>query len=170
MALARLNVPGIVLYGGSIAPGQFHGHEVTIQDVFEAVGAHASGRMNDSDFKLMEEWRARERARVGPVHRQHDGDRHRNPRHRRARQRSVPATDPEKARVGHAVGEQIVKLVKLGRRPRDIITKKAIENAIAVVAATGARQCRAPPPRDRERTEVELALPDFDRISARTHR
>src|SRR4051812_10834290 len=55
MALARLNIPGIVLYGGSIAPGQFHGHEVTIQDVFEAVGAHASGRMTDNDFKLIED-------------------------------------------------------------------------------------------------------------------
>src|SRR5262249_58446433 len=55
MALARLNIPGIVLYGGSIAPGQFHGHEVTIQDVFEAVGAHASGRMTAGDFKLIED-------------------------------------------------------------------------------------------------------------------
>src|SRR5258705_2556559 len=55
MALARLNVPGIVLYGGSIAPGQFHGHQVTVQDVFEAVGANASGRMSDSDFKLIED-------------------------------------------------------------------------------------------------------------------
>ena len=55
MALARLNVPGIVLYGGSIAPGQFHGREVTIQDVFEAVGAHASGRMSDGDFKMIED-------------------------------------------------------------------------------------------------------------------
>src|SRR5258707_13056501 len=55
MALARLNVPAVLLYRGSIAPGQFHGHGVTIQDVFEAVGAHASGRMNDSDFKLIED-------------------------------------------------------------------------------------------------------------------
>src|SRR2546427_9159833 len=54
MALARLNIPGLVLYGGSIAPGYWHGREVTIQDVFEAVGAHASGRMNESDFKLLE--------------------------------------------------------------------------------------------------------------------
>src|SRR6476661_5157858 len=55
MSLARLNIPGLILYGGSIAPGQFHGHEVTIQDVFEAVGAHASGRMTESDFKLIED-------------------------------------------------------------------------------------------------------------------
>src|ERR1700733_10537142 len=55
MALARLNVPGLVLYGGSIAPGHFQGHGVTIQDVFEAVGAHAAGRMSDQDFKLLED-------------------------------------------------------------------------------------------------------------------
>src|SRR5689334_20996559 len=54
MALARLNVPGLVLYGGSIAAGQFHGHAVTIQDVFEAVGAHAAGRMNDADLSTLE--------------------------------------------------------------------------------------------------------------------
>src|SRR5204863_3069293 len=48
MALARLNVPGVILYGGSIAPGQFQGHSVTVQDVFEAVGAHAAGRMSDA--------------------------------------------------------------------------------------------------------------------------
>src|SRR6059058_429505 len=54
MALARLNVPGLVLYGGSIAPGQFHGHEVTIQDVFEAVGAHASGRVGDAELASLE--------------------------------------------------------------------------------------------------------------------
>src|SRR6266849_1720406 len=55
MALARLNVPGLILYGGSIAPGHFQGHEVTIQDVFEAVGARAAGRMSDQDFKLLED-------------------------------------------------------------------------------------------------------------------
>src|SRR5258705_7188153 len=55
MALARLNVPGAILYGGSIAPGKFQGHEVTIQDVFEAVGAHAAGRMSDKELKTLEE-------------------------------------------------------------------------------------------------------------------
>src|SRR5258706_2407322 len=55
MALARLNVPGLVLYGGSIAPGTFQGHGVTIQDVFEAVGAHAAGRMTDQELKTLED-------------------------------------------------------------------------------------------------------------------
>ena len=170
MALARLNVPGIVLYGGSIAPGQFHGHEVTIQDVFEAVGAHASGRMTDSDFRLIEDNACPGAGACGGQFTANtmaivcetlglsvlgSG--------------SVPATDPAKVAVGKAIGEQIVKLVKLGRRPRDIITKKSIENAIAVVAATGgstnavlhllaiAREAG-----------VDLDLPDFDRVSART--
>src|SRR5262249_26074221 len=55
MALARLDVPGLVLYGGSIAPGQFRGREVTVQDVFEAVGAHAAGRMSDADLCALED-------------------------------------------------------------------------------------------------------------------
>jgi dihydroxy-acid dehydratase len=170
MALARLNTPGIVLYGGSIAPGEFHGQRVTIQEVFEAVGAHASGRMNDADFRLIEDvacpgagacggqFTANTMAIVSEVLGLAvlgSG--------------SVPATDPAKAAVGKAVGEQVAKLVALGRRPRDIITRQALENAIAVVAATGgstnavlhlmaiAREAGVP-----------LDLPDFDRISART--
>ena len=170
MALARLNVPGIVLYGGSIAPGQFHGHEVTIQDVFEAVGARASGRMSESDFKLMEDVACpgagacggqftantmaivTETLGIGVLG-----------------SGSVPATDPHKAQVGKAVGEQIVKLVKLGRKPRDIITRKAIENAIAVVAATGgSTNAVLHLLAIAKEAGVELALPDFDRISAAT--
>jgi len=170
MALARLNVPGIVLYGGSIAPGQFHGHEVTIQDVFEAVGAHASGRMNESDFKLLEDVACpgagacggqftantmaivTETLGIGVLG-----------------SGSVPATDPQKARVGNAVGEQVVRLVKSGRRPRDIITRQAIENAIAVVAATGgSTNAVLHLLAIAKEAGVELALPDFDRISAKT--
>ena len=170
MALARLNIPGIVLYGGSIAPGQFHGHEVTIQDVFEAVGAHASGRMSESDFKLIEDVACpgagacggqftantmaivTETLGIGVLG-----------------SGSVPATDPHKAQVGKAVGEQIVRLAKLGRRPRDIITRKAIENAIAVVAATGgSTNAVLHLLAIAKEAGVELALPDFDRISAAT--
>ncbi len=170
MALARLNTPGIVLYGGSIAPGTFHGQSVTVQEVFEAVGAHASGRMTDADFKLIEDQACPGAGACGGQFTANtmalvcetlgisvlgSG--------------SVPATDPEKVNVGRAIGAQIVKLVASGRRPREIITRTAIENAIAVVAATGgstnavlhlmaiAREAG-----------VELSLPDFDRISART--
>ena len=170
MALARLNVPGLVLYGGSIAPGQFQGHSVTVQDVFEAVGAHAAGRMTEQEFKLLEDVACPGAGACGGQFTANtmaivceclgisllgSG--------------SVPATDGAKAQVARNIGQQAVKLAELGLRPRDIITKRAIENAIAVVAATGgstnavlhllaiAREAG-----------VELSLADFDRISAKT--
>jgi dihydroxy-acid dehydratase len=170
MALARLNTPGLVLYGGSIAPGHFEGREVTVQDVFEAVGAHAAGRMSDTAFKLLEDTACPGAGACGGqftantmaivcealgISSLGSG--------------SVPATDPEKAAVGRRAGAQAVNLAKAGLRPRQIITRKAIENAIAVVAATGgstnavlhllaiAREA-----------DVALAIDDFDRISDRT--
>jgi len=170
MALARLNMPGVVLYGGSIAPGQFMGHPVTVQDVFEAVGAHASGRMTDQEFKTLEDVACPGAGACGGQFTANtmaivceclgiaalgSG--------------SVPATDPAKAEVGRAAGAQAVALAASGLRPRDIITRRSIESAIAVVAATGgstnavlhllaiAREA-----------EIELTLADFDRISAKT--
>jgi dihydroxy-acid dehydratase len=170
MALARLNTPGIILYGGSIAPGHFHGREVTVQDVFEAVGAHAAGRMNDADFKLMEDTACPGAGACGGQFTPNtmaivcetlgiavlgSG--------------SVPATDPEKAKVGFAIGEPSVKLVDSGRRPRDIITRRAIENAIAVVAATGgSTNAVLHLMAIAKEAGVDLSLPDFDRISAKT--
>ncbi len=109
MALARLDMPGIVLYGGSIAPGKFHGREVTVQDVFEAVGAHAAGRMTDQDFCEIEnvacpgagacggQFTANTMAIVCEalgIAALGSG--------------SVPAIDPAKAGVGRKVGEQVV--------------------------------------------------------------
>jgi dihydroxy-acid dehydratase len=170
MSLARLNVPGLILYGGSIAPGSFQGHEVTIQDVFEAVGAHAAGRMSDQDFKTLEDHACPGAGACGGQFTANtmaivcealgiaalgSG--------------SVPATNADKASVARNVGEQVVRLVKNGTRPRSIITRRAIENAIAVVAATGgstnavlhllaiAREAG-----------VELTIADFDRISSAT--
>jgi dihydroxy-acid dehydratase len=170
MALARLNVPGIVLYGGSIAPGDFHGKSVTVQEVFEAVGAHASGRMSDADFKLIEDKACPGAGACGGQFTANtmaivcetlgisvlgSG--------------SVPANDPTKADVGKAVGEQIVKLVALGRKPREIITRQSIENAIAVVAATGgSTNAVLHLMAIAKEAGVELALPEFDRISAAT--
>ena len=138
MALARLNVPGAVLYGGSIMPGNFQGHEVTIQDVFEAVGAHAAGRMTDKEFKTLEDTACPGAGACGGqftantmaivcealgISALGSG--------------SVPALDPRKPAVARAVGEQVVQLVKSKTMPRSIVTRRAIENAIAVVAATG---------------------------------
>jgi dihydroxy-acid dehydratase len=170
MALARLNVPGVILYGGSIEPGHFHGHEVTVQDVFEAVGAHAAGRMSASDFKLLEDTACPGAGACG-------GQFTANTMSivcealgiSALGTNSVPATDPNKAEVGRAVGALTVDLVRKRLRPRQIITRQAIDNAIAVVAATGgstnavlhllaiAREAG-----------VDLSLPDFDRISERT--
>jgi dihydroxy-acid dehydratase len=138
MAVARLDVPALVLYGGSIAPGQFHGHDVTIQDVFEAVGAHASGKMSDAELKDLEDHAcpgagacggqftantmatAIEFLGIAPMG-----------------SGSVPATDPAKAEVARNVGHLVMNLIRENLTPRDVITRKSIENAIAAVLTTG---------------------------------
>jgi dihydroxy-acid dehydratase len=138
MALARLDIPGMVLYGGSIAPGSFAGHDVTIQDVFEAVGAHARGKMNDAQLLDIENHAcpgvgacggqftantmatACEFLGIAPMNLS-----------------SVPATDSKKASASERAGEMLMELVRKDIRPRQIITREAIENAIASVAATG---------------------------------
>ena len=170
MALARLNVPGLVLYGGSIAPGHWHGKDVTIQDVFEAVGQHAKGLISLQDLHSLEDQACPGAGACGGQFTANtmaiaieflgiaalgSG--------------SVPATHAAKAGVARTAGERVMELVKSGLRPRDIMTRAAIENAIASVAATGgstnavlhllaiAREAG-----------VELSLADFDRISSRT--
>jgi dihydroxy-acid dehydratase len=138
MALARLDVPGLVLYGGSIAPGRFQNHDVTIQDVFEAIGAHAAGRMSDADLKDLEDHAcpgagacggqftantmatAIEFLGIAPMG-----------------SGSVPATDPAKADVGQQAGRQVMDLVQKNLTPKQILTRKAIENAITAVLTTG---------------------------------
>ena len=170
MALARLNIPGLILYGGSIAPGQFEGHSVTIQDVFEAVGAHARGKMNDQQLKELEcaacpgagacggQFTANTMAMVveflglAPMGIS-----------------SVPATNEGKARAGELAGKLTLELLRTNLTPSEIITKAAIENAIAGVAATGgstnavlhllaiAREAG-----------IQLSIDDFDRISSAT--
>jgi dihydroxy-acid dehydratase len=170
MALARLNIPGLILYGGSIAPGQYEGHSVTIQDVFEAVGAHARGKMNDAQLKELEcaacpgagacggQFTANTMALVceflgiAPMGIS-----------------SVPATNEGKARAGELAGKLTLDLLKKNLLPSKIISKSAIENAIAGVAATGgstnavlhllaiAREAG-----------ISLSIDDFDRISSKT--
>jgi dihydroxy-acid dehydratase len=170
MALARLNIPGLILYGGSIAPGQYEGHSVTIQDVFEAVGAHARGKINDAQLKELEcaacpgagacggQFTANTMALVceflGIAPMGISG---------------VPATDAGKARAGELAGRLVLDLLRKNTTPSQIITKNSIENAIAGVAATGgstnavlhllaiAREAGLP-----------LSIDDFDRISSRT--
>jgi dihydroxy-acid dehydratase len=170
MALARLNVPGIILYGGSIAPGRFKGHDVTIVDVFEAVGAHAAGKMSDADLKELENVACPGAGACG-------GQFTANTMAMAMEfiglsamgTASVPATDPRKNDVAVGVGRLVMDLLRRGVRPRDILTRPAFENAIAGVAASGgstnavlhllalARE-----------TGIPLTIDDFDTISRRT--
>ncbi len=169
MALARLDVPGIVLYGGSIAPGSWDGHDVTIQDVFEAVGAHAAGRLDDRQLASLESAACPGAGACG-------GQFTANTMAIASEflgiaalgSGTVPATDPAKHDVARRIGERVVDLVAQRTRPRHILTRAALENAITSVAATGgstnavlhllaiAREAG-----------VELSLDDFNRISAR---
>jgi dihydroxy-acid dehydratase len=170
MALARTNTPGLVLYGGSIAPGHWHGKDVTIQDVFEAVGQYAKGTITLQDLHSLEDNACPGAGACG-------GQFTANTMAIAVEflgiaalgSGSVPATHAGKAGVARAAGERVMQLVKDGVRPRDIMTRAALENAIASVAATGgstnavlhllaiAREAG-----------VELSLADFDRISSRT--
>ena len=170
MALARLNVPGIALYGGSIAPGAWNGREVTIQDVFEAVGAHAAGRISDADFCDLEDHACPGAGACGGQFTANtmaiaieflgiaalgSG--------------SVPATDPHKVEVARQTGRRIMDLVRTNLRPRDVITPSSLTNAIAAVATTGgSTNAVLHLTAIAHEAGLDLTLSDFDRISART--
>src|SRR5688572_3109155 len=138
MAMCRLNVPSIFIYGGSILPGTFKGKPVTVQDVFEAVGKHSVGQMSDSDLGTLEQvacpsagacgaqFTANTMATVSEAI-------------GLALPYSAGAPAPYEFRDQFCMtaGEQILDLIKLGIRPRDIVTRKALENAAAVVSASG---------------------------------
>jgi dihydroxy-acid dehydratase len=138
MAMCRLNVPSIFIYGGSILPGSFKGKPVTVQDVFEAVGQHSVGKMSDDDLELLEQvacpsagacgaqFTANTMATVSEAI-------------GLALPYSAGAPAPYEIRDQFCMiaGERIMELIKRNLRPRDIVTRKALENAVAVVAATG---------------------------------
>jgi dihydroxy-acid dehydratase len=170
MALARLDIPGLALYGGSIAPGHLGDRDLTIQDVFEAVGAYASKRIDAEQFLAVEnaacpgagacggQFTANTMSTVmeflgiSPMG-----------------SNGIPATVGEKDEAAFNAGKLVMELLRRDLRPSQILTRKAIENAIASVAATGgstnavlhllaiAREAG-----------VELTIDDFDRISERT--
>jgi dihydroxy-acid dehydratase len=170
MALARLNIPGLMLYGGSIAAGHYEGKSVTIQDVYEAIGAHASGKITDQQLKELEcsacpgagacggQFTANTMALVceflglAPMGIS-----------------SIPATNAGKALAGEVAGKLALDLLRNDLKPSQILTKASIENAIAGVAATGgstnavlhilaiAREAG-----------VHLSIDDFDPITSRT--
>ncbi len=170
MALCRLNLPSLILYGGSIAPGRFEGHDVTIQDVYEAIGSFAKGKISLSQLTDLENHACPGAGACG-------GQFTANTMAMAMEMlgiscmgsASVPAEDPEKEKVAYETGRQVVALLKKNVTPREIITRESIENAIASVAASGgstnavlhflaiAREMGIP-----------IAIDDFDRISSKT--
>ncbi len=170
MALCRLNIPGMMLYGGSIAPGKLNGVDITIQNVFEGIGAHARGAIDDAGLEALEaaacpgagacggQFTANTMAMgaeilgISPI--QLSG---------------VPATAADKHEATRQAGRILMDAVRANRRPSEIITRASLENAIAAVAASGgstnavlhflaiAREMG-----------IDLSIDDFDRISDRT--
>ncbi|MGI8778607.1 MAG: dihydroxy-acid dehydratase [Solirubrobacteraceae bacterium] len=170
MALARLNVPGVLLYGGSILPGHYKGADVTIADVFEAVGAHAAGKITEEELRELEEAAS---PGVGACGGQFTANTMAmafevlglSP----MGSAMVPAAYEDKNRVATEAGALIMDVLARGQRPRDIVTREGLENAIAAIATSGgstngvlhllalAREAG-----------VELDIDDFDRIAAKT--
>jgi dihydroxy-acid dehydratase len=170
MALSRLNIPGLVLYGGSIAPGHLAGRDLTIQDVFEAVGAYGRGKISAEQLKAIEDTACPgagscggqftantmstvlEFLGISPLG-----------------SNGIPAIVAEKEEAAFAAGKLVMELLRRDLRPSQIITREAVENAIVAVAATGgstnavlhllaiAREAG-----------IELKIDDFDTLSSRT--
>ena len=170
MALCRLDIPGMMLYGGSIAPGKVNGIDITIQNVFEGIGAYAAGKIDDAGLEALEanacpgagacggQFTANTMAMSGeilgisPMHLS-----------------GVPATDKDKFAASREAGRMIMDAVRANRRPSQVITRKSLENTIASVAASGgstnavlhliaiAREIG-----------IELSVDDFDAISRKT--
>jgi dihydroxy-acid dehydratase len=138
MAMCRLNVPSVFIYGGSILPGTFRGKPVTIQDAFEAVGQHSVGKMTDDDLEELEQIACPSAGACGAQFTANT---------MAAVSEAIglalpysagaPAPYEIRDRFCNVAGEKIMELVRRNIRPRDIVTKKALENAAAVVAATG---------------------------------
>jgi dihydroxy-acid dehydratase len=170
MALLRLNIPGVVLYGGSILPGRHNGKDISIQDVFEAVGAVARGRITDEEFRDIEDhacpgagacggqFTANTMATVmeliglSPMN-----------------TAAVPQVDKRKDEVARRCGRVIMDAVRNNLRPRDICTRKAFDNAIAGVAATaGSTNAVLHLLAMAREAELPLSIDDFEPILART--
>jgi len=138
MALARMNLPGMVLYGGTIAPGSYRGKDVTIQDVYEAIGANVAGKMSDKDLRELEDAAC---PGAGACGGQYTANTMSTVMEMIGLSpmgfNSVPAMDPLKDEVSFACGKVVMNVLQNGIKPRDIMTREAFENAIASVAASG---------------------------------
>ena len=170
MAAARLNLPTVFLYGGTILPGHCRGRDVTIQDVFEAVGAHAAGSMTDQELAELESLACpgpgscagmytanTMAAAVEALGMALPGS------------ASPPAVEPRRDEFALESGVAVVECLRRGIRPRDVLTREAFENAIAVVMACGgSTNAVLHLLAIAVEAEVELEMEDFDRISRRT--
>jgi len=170
MALARLDLPGLVLYGGTIAAGNYRGKDVTIQDVYEAIGANSAGKMSDSDLHELENVAC---PGAGACGGQYTANTMSTVMEMLGLSpmgyNSVPAMDPQKDEIAFRCGELAMDLLNRGAKVKDILTRDAIENAIASVAASGgstnsvlhllaiAREAGVP-----------LEINDFQKVSERT--
>src|SRR5579864_1956709 len=138
MALARLNIPGLVLYGGTIAPGVYRGKDVTIQDVYEAIGANAAGKMTYAELLELEDVAC---PGAGACGGQYTANTMSTVMEMIGLSpmgfNSVPAMDQQKDKVAFDCGKVVMNVLKNGIKPRDILTRAAFENAIASVAASG---------------------------------
>jgi dihydroxy-acid dehydratase len=170
MAMARLNVPSVFVYGGTIMPGKFKGRDVTIQDVYEAVGANSAGRMSDADLYEME-------CNACPGAGSCGGQFTANTMAGAAEalgmalpgSGSPPAIETKRDEFCVAAGKQVMKLLEQNLRPRDILTPKAFENAVTIVAATGGSTNAALHlPALAHECGLTLSLDEIDRISRRT--
>ena len=170
MALARLDVPGLMLYSGSIPPGHYNGQDVTIQEVFEAIGAHAAGKITDEELTALEDVASPGAGACGgqftantmAMAFQMLGISPMGPS-------DIPAQDRTKAQAAYDAGTMVMDVLARGQRPSEIITRDALENAIAAVAMSGgstnavlhllavAREAG-----------LELSIDDFDRIASQT--
>ncbi|MGH7208066.1 MAG: dihydroxy-acid dehydratase, partial [Nitrospiraceae bacterium] len=167
MALARLNLPALMLYGGSIMPGRFQGHDVSIQDVFEAVGAHAAGKMTEAELHDLENHAcpgpgacggqftantmaiAFEFLGISPLG-----------------FNGVPAMDPKKDEIAFRCGQMVMALLQKDLRPKQIFTRKSLENAIAAVATTGgSTNAVLHLLAVAQEAGVRLTIDDFDKIN-----
>jgi len=170
MALARLNIPGLILYGGSIAPGKYRGRDITIQDVFEGVGQHAAGKLSEEELEEIvdaacpgagacgAQYTANTMATVmeflglSPMG-----------------SATVGATDRRKRKVAFQAGELVMKVLNDGLLPRDILTRQAFENGIICAASTGgSTNAVLHLLAIAHEAGVPLAIDDFNRISEQT--
>ena len=170
MAAARLNVPSVFLYGGTIMPGRYQGRDVTVQDVFEGVGAYEAGRMTEEELYELE-------CAACPGEGSCAGMYTANTMACASEamgmalpySASIPATDPRRDDICRRSGETVLSLLEADIKPRDILTKEAFENAIAIAVAIGGSTNAALHLLAIAREAgVPLSLDDFDRIGRRT--